>query len=170
MTAGSNIHPALYPKIIDGIPSGMIISDKEGNLIYWNHNATVMLPTEKLDTNKSEWVDMYGVFHADRTIKFETEELPLARALRGETVYNEKVFILNEKTGPEGRYLKISTYPVYDEDNNLMLAVALLDDCTQEQMRIQKWMEQIDELITIIKDNIQTYPSLTKNVKKELPW
>lgn len=153
MITGKFIPTELYPQILAKFPYGVVICNSEGKFLYWNQEALQILKTTKLDLPQSNWVDGYGIFTVDKTRKLETEELPMSMALKG--VFSTKNVFLQNEENPDGVYLKIKGYPVFDDDEGrLQLGVIIIEDISFEQKKFDDFLKTINELSDFIRDQI----------------
>jgi PAS domain S-box-containing protein len=111
--------------IVEQMPGGLVIaSAPEGRVIVVNEQARRMLGIE-------DGAPLHGirgdVFRPDGS-RYELEEFPLARALRGERVKAEQL----EVTGDDGQrfFLNVSAAPIFDRRERITAAVSLLEDVT----------------------------------------
>ena len=111
--------------IVEQMPGGLLIaSAPDGRVILVNELARRMLGIE-------DGAPLHGirgdVFKPDGS-RYELEEFPLARALRGERVKAERL----EVTGEDGQrsFLNVSAAPIWDRREGITAAVALLEDVT----------------------------------------
>lgn len=152
MNLESKISIETYKKIIDKIPYGVIIADKEGKIIFWNEISYKTFKEDLIHSPLKHWVEDWGVYTADKKTKFKTEELPLVRALNGEIVTGEKLFIKNDGI-KEGTYIKVSAFPIYNMNNkDINSAVVIFEDITHEQALYDSVINKINELESYLKD------------------
>nr|HEX4316203.1 sensor domain-containing diguanylate cyclase [Kofleriaceae bacterium] len=97
--------------ILDAAQEGITIADAKGDLVYYNqaaHDIIGYLATERV---MGQWPDDHVVLHPDRKTPFERSQLPLTRALRGETVPPVEMFVRNARI-PAGKYVRTSARPL----------------------------------------------------------
>ncbi len=110
----------------DSVPSGLIAVDRDGRCILWNRAAEALLRMGCTDLELSAWPGHYGFCLPDRTTPCPSERLPLARALQGQEVEDEPLFVCNERLPPEGLELRVHARPLLDELGDVLGAVAIL--------------------------------------------
>jgi signal transduction histidine kinase/DNA-binding response OmpR family regulator len=116
---------------LESMADGLIVMDESGRPINFNKAAREMLgyphgvPAETLDPQK--------VLRRDPKTKREmtTEELPSAKALRGEFVKDFEVLVEPENLPP--RILSFSSSPVFNEAGKIFRAVTVFRDVTQKR-------------------------------------
>lgn len=112
--------PTWLAAIVEQMPGGVIIaSAPSGRVIVVNEQARRMLGIE-------DGAPLHGirglVYWPDGT-RYELEEFPLARALRGETVRSEQLHVAGD--GGHRYFLNVSAAPVLDGDERITAAVSL---------------------------------------------
>ncbi len=84
----------LMPALRD-LPAGVIFADEQGRCQLFNREAQRILGISAQQVDCTEWSAVYGCYLPDRVTPFPAEQLPLARALRGQEVRGELMFIRN---------------------------------------------------------------------------
>jgi PAS domain S-box-containing protein len=114
--------------IVEQMPGGLVIaSAPDGRVTVVNERARRMLGIE-------DGAPLHGirgdVFRPDGS-RYELEEFPLARALRGERVEAERLDV----TGEDGQrfFLNVSAAPIFDRGERITAAVSLLEDVTDHE-------------------------------------
>lgn len=117
--------------VVEQMPGGLVVAAPSGNIITVNEQARRMLGIE-------DGAPLHGIrgeaFRPDGS-RYEPEEFPLARALRGETVRAEQLHV----TLDDGQryFLNVSAAPVRDRTEGITAAVSLLEDVTAREQRDQ---------------------------------
>lgn len=107
-------------------------ADETGKFILWNPAAERIMNMSVEDVPLVEWSEHYGTFYPDRRTLFPSEELPLARAMRGEAVDDVEVFLRNDKL-PEGVVLSINGRPLEDARGRQRGGVMVFRDVTDQK-------------------------------------
>lgn len=139
----NKLSDTLAARIINSLPYGMIVVDTKGEFTFWNDRATPLLSDRPQDNLKAVWEADFGAYSVDTKERLQTSNLPMIRALNGESVVKEKIYIKNAAY-PDGIYLKISAYPVVDGDGKS--AVIIFEDITKEQELYDKISSEIASL------------------------
>lgn len=124
----------ILTEVLDTISDGIIVADDEGNFRVWNPSAERMVGLGASDTSPDEWSDHYGVYYADAKTLMPPEELPLARAIAGDSIDEMEVFVRNQ-FNPEGTYLSVNGRPMVDPDGNSRGGVVMFRDVTAQHRR-----------------------------------
>ncbi|MDE2904876.1 MAG: PAS domain S-box protein [Acidobacteriota bacterium] len=119
--------------IVRSMGDGVIMADDKAQLTLTNPAAERIVGMSITDRPSEEWSDVYGLFHTDKVTPMRPEELPLMRAVRGETVKNQEIFVRNPRV-PDGVYMSVNASPVLDESQNVVGGVGVLRDVSERKM------------------------------------
>ena len=100
--------------IFNSISDGVVVADANGAFTIFNPSAEKIVGIGPTETGPDEWSDNYGLFFPDRVTPFPPEELPLARALRGQASDEVEMFVRNPKV-PDGVFISVSGRPLRDK-------------------------------------------------------
>lgn len=134
--------------IINGMDDEVWISDKDGNMILLNQAAHMANGIEGHGKEIHEIVDSLEILEPDGTTRL-TEDTPILRSLKGETVRGEEI-IRHLKTG-ELRYRRFKCTPIRDHDGNITGTVAIAKDITNEKRAEQELRESENRYRTIFE-------------------
>jgi len=112
--------------------AGIIVCDQQGTFVFFNPEAERVLGMGPKDVSPSEWTSVYGCYCADMVTPYPPEQLPLARAVRGEEVLHELIFIQNPQQ-PTGVWITTSARPFTDTAGTIRGAVMVFHDITDAQ-------------------------------------
>lgn len=99
--------------ITNRMSDGVMITSSAGEFVLYNTAATMLTGMEPPKVGPDEWVQLYGCFREDRVTPFDTEELPLIRALTGNETDRTPMFLRNDKL-QDGRYIEITGRQIKD--------------------------------------------------------
>lgn len=141
---------ALLRSITESAAEGIVVADARGKFVYWNPAAEAIMRMGSADTPPDEWSAHYGLFLPDRTTPFPTLELPLVRAIHGESVTHVQMFV-RHATAPRGIWLSMNAQPLLSADGQRHGGVAVFRDvtaerATQEQLMISDRMASVGTL------------------------
>jgi PAS domain S-box-containing protein len=97
--------------ILDNMAEGVIVADQRGRFVIWNPAAERMVGLGPQAVPPEQWTDVYGCFRIDGKTPYPSEDLPLARAMRGETVDSVELIVRNPQV-PDGIWLSINARPL----------------------------------------------------------
>lgn len=136
--------------IISHMADGVIIFDQGGAILRMNPACESLLgrgvvPGAPLEIHAST----YGLFTSEGDL-YQTEQLPVVRALRGETVIGENMLV-RRPDQPE-TIVRVSCSPLTGLDGHIVGAVAILHDITQDKL-----VERLkDEFLSIVSHELRT--------------
>lgn len=135
--AAARVEAAGLREIFEQLPVGLIIADVTGKVTHANKEAEKVVGDGTVDQTIDEAVTaMFGIFEADMKTVINPEDVPLAKALRGETIRGQELFIRNQ-TFPEGVWIEAHAAPVVGPDKVMRGASATFFDC-----RARKFLEE----------------------------
>jgi PAS domain S-box-containing protein len=126
-------HITILESILGSMSEGVIVADSNGRFVMFNPAAERMVGIGSTDTNPDQWASRYGVYLPDRTTPYPTEDLPLVRAINGETTDDIEMFIRNPNK-KDGAWLSIRGNPLKDKDGNLIGGLIVTRDITRDKL------------------------------------
>jgi PAS domain S-box-containing protein len=134
--------------VANSVPDGIVAVGEDGEVLVWNPAARRLLGSEPTDDAECESGDGQARFLApDGSAPLSTKELPLFRALNGETVEGHEVAVtLPGSESPT--LLSVNARPMLDTDGVSRGAVAVLRDITRER-DVQQQLAVADRMASI---------------------
>ncbi len=139
----------LLQSILKSLADGVVVGDLAGRLMVWNPAAESLLGTAPGEAPIREWPGLFGLFLPDAQTPHPAADLPLARAIRGETVRNQPLVVRNAKH-PEGRTISVNGGPLRDADGHPAGGVVVLRDITSMQQAEAEIRSQNADLETLL--------------------
>jgi len=130
-------HSGVLNDLIECISDGVVAADLDGRMLLFNTAAQRLLGLGARDVPGSEWSDTYRCFREDATTPFPADELPLARALRGEPVFNVLVHIKNPQV-PGGTWISVNGSPLRDHAGVLFGGAVVFRDVTEQRREFER--------------------------------
>ena len=147
----------LTDTIFNSISDGVIAADASGAFTIFNPSAKSIIGIGPMDTTPDRWSVDYGLFFPDRVTPFPADELPLARALKGEASDQIDMFVRNPNV-PEGVFISVSGRPLQDEKGTDHGGVVVFRDVTHrvvaEEALTQAFAQGRLEIVETIVHNI----------------
>ena len=147
----------LTDTIFNSISDGVVAADASGTFTIFNPSAERILGIGPIDTTPDKWSEDYGFFFPDRVTPFPSDELPLARALKGQASDEVEMFVRNPEV-PEGIFISISGRPLQAEDGTEKGGVIVFRDVTHrviaEEALTQAFAQGRLEIVETILHNI----------------
>ena len=147
----------LTDTIFNSMGDGVIAADATGTFTIFNPSAERILGIGPINTIPDKWSENYGLFFPDRVTPFPPDELPLARALKGEASDEVEMFVRNPQV-PNGVFISVSGRPLQDEEDAEMGGVVVFRDVTHrviaEEALRQAFAQGRLEIVETILHNI----------------
>src|SRR5712664_3016278 len=141
----------LLQLILGSIADGVVVADSNGKFLLFNAAAEEVLGIGATETTPGEWSDRYGVYLPDAVTQYPSDQLPLVRTMRGETVDAVELFIRNPQV-PKGRLLSINGRPLKRADGALQGGVVVFHDMT-ERKRVEEALRQSEQRYHLLFDS-----------------
>lgn len=138
--------------VIECLPDGVIVADRSGRFLIFNKAAEQILGTRPQDVPPTEWAQAYGCFLPDGVTLYPNDQLPLARALRGEKVSDAEVLVRNEQV-PDGRWINVNALPWLDETGTTRGALVIFRDVSDGK-KSQELNERLSNVVEQTADSV----------------
>jgi PAS domain S-box-containing protein len=140
--------------VLDSMGEGLVAADEYGKFVIWNPAAEKILGLTGADIPSEKWTEYYGVFLSDMVTPFPPEQLPLARAIRGEANTGE-LFVRNSKR-TQGTWVEATAYPLRDANGVQRGGVVALRDVTEKRTSEQEIRKLNEELeVRVLERTLQ---------------
>jgi PAS domain S-box-containing protein len=146
----------ILQSILDSMADGVVVADRNGEFMLFNRAAERMLGIGSTDSPPEQWTERYGLYRLDGITPHPTDELPLVRAIRGESADGVELFILNRNL-PEGILISVNARPFKGDDGALHGGVAVFRDVTDQKVveaELRKSEERYRSVITAMTEGI----------------
>ena len=122
----------ILKSVLANISAGVIVADSNGKFFIWNRTAEYIVGSGPKDITPQEWSVQYGLFLPDQVTFYPTDRLAMARAIRGESV-DEDVMFLRNASMPQGVWLSVDARPLIDENGRSHGGVVIFNDITERR-------------------------------------
>ena len=121
--------------IIRSMADGVVVADaQEQRFKLFNPSAERIVGTGLTDRPPDEWPDIYGVYYPDGSTPVPVDQLPVMRAIRGETVEGQELLIRNPGV-PDGAFISVNASPVRDEAGQVVGGVTVFRDVSERRLQ-----------------------------------
>jgi diguanylate cyclase (GGDEF)-like protein/PAS domain S-box-containing protein len=117
--------------VVDRLAEGVVLAGSDGKFRLFNPAAEEILGLGLMDVDPQEWSRTYGVYRADGETLYPSAELPLARALIGESTDQVEMIARTPHRGDA--WLTVSGRPVVDEGGDVIGGVVVFADITERK-------------------------------------
>ncbi|MGB7249548.1 MAG: ATP-binding protein [Phormidesmis sp.] len=127
--------------ILDSMGDAVIVINEEGQTLFSNPAARELLggnpsnrsgPTQSFAYSFHNWIQAHKILRPDGISPYPADELPLALAIRGESVDTAQMWVTTRKTN-SSQWLSVNARPL-KADNQITGAVAVFSDITQNKL------------------------------------
>jgi PAS domain S-box-containing protein len=137
-------HTRILQSVLDNMGDGVIVADESAMFLVWNPAAKRIVGMGPLEVSAQSWPEAYGFYLADGKTICPAEDLPLARAMRGESVDDCELLLRNSEV-PQGVWISVNARPLKDDTGNLAGGLIVLRDITAAK-RIRAELTARDEV------------------------
>ncbi|WP_447979814.1 PAS domain-containing sensor histidine kinase [Candidatus Nitrospira bockiana] len=118
--------------VLNSLGEGVVVADMNGKFLIWNPAAERIIGLGPKDVPPEQWQAEYGVYFPDQVTPYPSDQLPLARAIRGVSVEGDEQFLRHAKA-PQGVWLSVTGCPLRDEAGRQLGGVVALTDITERK-------------------------------------
>ncbi len=147
----------LLDSIINSMNEGVIAADTDGRILLFSAAAKKMFPHNTPGSTLAAWRDQHQLLTPDGKTLYAPEDLPLTRALRGESVDNWEVLI--RTPGASDQVLRVSLRPLLGDANRLIGGLVVFTDIT-ERKRAEDFSRAQERVLELIASGVPLPQSL----------
>jgi PAS domain S-box-containing protein len=125
--------------IFEGLPWGVIVADQEGRLLFSNPAAESILGIGTVETLPDAHTSLEGWYLPDQTSVIPPDQLPLVRAIHGEKIVDELIFVRNSPQRP-GVWIRVNAWPLQDAAGAVSGGVVMFHDFTRGRDALQSFV------------------------------
>jgi sigma-B regulation protein RsbU (phosphoserine phosphatase) len=150
--AGRQDH--IFRRILESLTEGVVVADRTGRLLFSNDAARLALGSGTPHALQADWSSSHECRREEGEAPIPYAELPLSRAMRGQDVPEEELFVLPAGS-PRGRWLSILGTPLLDRRESLLGGVVAFRDITSRReseesvRRLSNAVEQTADVVFI---------------------
>jgi PAS domain S-box-containing protein len=115
---------------LNSLSEGMIITNKDGKVIFFNPVAKEILGNESKNIAPEKWTSTYGCYYPDKLTPYPPQKLPLVLAINGERIHEERIFIRNSNK-PDGIYISVDANPVRNAEGSIIGGSVVFRDISE---------------------------------------
>jgi PAS domain S-box-containing protein len=135
----------LMKAILDQMGDGVIVGDDDGRLLLFNPAAERILGVNTRDEEPATRPARYGLYRSDTVTLCDPGELPLARAIGGETADGLEVYV--RKPGePTGVWTSWNIRPLLEDDGTRRGGLVDFRDTTEQKRAAENISRQAEDL------------------------
>src|SRR5207245_1743916 len=155
----------ILQSILDSMSDGVAVADANGRFLHLNPAARQILGLGAEEPLPDDWAARYRTYLPDAATPLPPEQLPMARALRGETADGVEVFIRHPQA-PEGVWTSAYPRPLHDETGAVQGGVLVFRDITGRKRRERRQAAQ--HAVTEVLAEAGTLPEAAPRILQAL--
>jgi len=150
---------------------GVVVADCAGRFLVFNPAAERILGLGKSDAPPEEWSQQYKVYLPDRVNPYPVTDLPLVRAIRGESVDQVELYIAHPSRD-DGTWILVTARPLRDEQGQLQGGVIAFHDITRRKRSERRLAAQYEttRVLAEAESPNQANPKILKTIGESLDW
>ena len=148
-------HHELMASVLQCVTVGVVVAGTDGRFLFTNEAARRMVGGRR-DRNLevAEWSGAYGLYVPGTDRLFPADELPLARALRGEQVGETEVLVHDpQRPDAPGTWASVTAGPIRDGRGELIGGVTVFRDIT-EKKQAQELAQRLSSAVEQTADSV----------------
>lgn len=132
----------ILQSVMKHLADGAIVADRHGRVLLHNPAVERLVGPVPPGARPEEWPTHGRLYHTDTVTPYALEELPLSRALRGDEVVDEEIYVRPSASHP-GRWVSASASPLREGDGP-QGAVVIYRDITERRLAADELRRQRD--------------------------
>jgi PAS domain S-box-containing protein len=133
------IQSILLDGVLNSISEALVVIDGQGRFTRYNSAAQRIIGSKTKSISSDQDAHNFGFFDVNTMQQLPLNNLPFARALRGEQVEDLEILVHNE-ANPQGIYISISSRYLRDIDGSIHGALAVFRDISRRKATEQEWL------------------------------
>ena len=119
----------LLESIIHSTADGICVVDMDGKVVFQNRAMIEITGFSSSGASVADMASSCGIFGPDQKTLLTTDELPCQRAIRGEHVHDQELYLRNARR-TEGVWLRVNAATLRSDSGEIVGAVAIYRDAT----------------------------------------
>ncbi|GAA0461591.1 hypothetical protein Ade02nite_16160 [Paractinoplanes deccanensis] len=160
--------PQFLEAMVHSVDVGMAACDTAGRLTVFNDFLRDFFGDASAAVPIKEWTDRFGLRHHDGS-PLQTDELPMIRALRGETVVQAGLLAADQRG--RQRWLRINARPVYAGETVIGAVAAVHDITVEYRSRVYRACKsEVLRALAESPDSVAATDAVVRIVGSTLGW
>ncbi len=137
-TAEMSRQSAVLNSVLVGMNDGVIVADPHGNFLHFNPAAERILGKGAQDVPIGQWSEVYGLYPDGSDTPIASGDLPLARAIQGDSIDHEEIRVKRARLGDEV-WIEVSGQPLLDAESARCGGVVVFRDVTERRKLLEEF-------------------------------
>lgn len=137
----------LLQSILESMGDGVIVADENENILFSNSAVEHIFGIRPTSSSVDVYSEQYSTsaYLPDTVTPYPPNDLPVVRAIRGEEVYAEEVYVRRQQL-PHSMWIVITAKPLKDAKEVLRGAIAVFSDISDRKRAEEVLARQAQEL------------------------
>jgi PAS domain S-box-containing protein len=133
--------------LLANLSDGIVACDAQGKLVLFNQAAREFHGLDQESIPTEQWASYYDLYYSDGKTLMRTEDIPLVRALNGESVFGVEMKIVPQHG--KARTVLTNGAPIFNSAGSKLGAVVAMRDITDYQQVATALIERNAEIIKL---------------------
>lgn len=151
--------------VLRNLSDGIIVIDRRGRFTLINPEAERILGFETGGRMPDSILDLDACYRPDTVTRYSADQLPLARALRGEEVSGEVIYIRPNGSSP-GKWISTTSKSLRDNGDVIWGSMVMIKDITGSMQTEEHLSSMSSRFMTMVEN--QQAGILIENEKREI--
>jgi len=161
----------ILQSVLDCMGDGVVVADANARFLVFNPAAQRMLGHGRSEGPPQEWSRHYEIFLPDRSTPYPVDDLPLMRAIRGESVDQAEVYIAYPSRD-DGTWIHVTGRPLRDEHSAPQGGVIVFHDITRQKKSERRLAAQYETTRVLAEADspAQSTLKILETICESLDW
>ena len=157
--------------VLDCMREGVVVADREARLLIMNPAAERILGRSSGLAASDRWNPLHKVYQPDRVTPYATEDLPLFRAIRGESVDHAELYIAHPSQ-QDGSWMLVNARPLLDDQGEIQGGMVVVHDITRRKNNERRLAVQYaaTRVLSEVDSLTEAIPLIMEIVGQRLDW
>jgi two-component system, NtrC family, sensor kinase len=157
--------------VLDCMGDGVIVADPNARFLVFNPAAERILGQGRIDEPYQNWSRLYEIFLPDRLTPYPVADLPLMRAIRGESSDQAEVYIAHPSRD-DGTWILVTGRPLRDDHGELQGGVIVFHDISRRKKSERRIEAQYETTRVLAEADSPTQATLKilETICESLDW
>jgi two-component system, NtrC family, sensor kinase len=161
----------ILQSVLDCMGDGVIVADASSRFLVFNPAARRITGHDRIDAPPAEWSRRHEIYLPDRVTPYPPMELPLIRAIRGESVDQVELYVAYPSQ-ENGTWILVTGRPLKDERGTIEGGVVVFHDITRRKQSERRLAAQYETTRVLAEAESlgQVGPRILETIGTSLDW